>query len=511
MSSRIRPGVIVILDGFGIQPEGPSNAISLARTPRWDAACKKYPMTQLHAAGRYVGLPEGVAGNSEVGHLTLGSGRAVDQDLLRIQKKLSGGKLADSGEWKEFVQAATGNRGCTVHLIGLVSDGFVHSSLDQLHQLLHALKTAGVERVAVHAITDGRDSVPTSGCAAIRKVAGWLSELEIGAIQTVCGRFFAMDRDRRWDRTEKAFRLMVQGEGDAVYSDAVDYCAHAYEERYGDEFIPPAKARSYKGVHDGDVVFFFNYRADRMRQLTHAFLSSEFNHFSRRHLPALRASLTLTDYDETIVSRVLFPKEKQSLTLGEIMSAHGAQLRVAETEKYAHVTYFFSGGREEPFKDERRILVPSIREVRTYDERPEMSAAQITESVIDAMQKGKPALTVVNFANADMIAHTGNLPATIKAVETVDRCLGRVLDWVESNQGFALVTADHGNAEKMLADGGGPFPCHTTSLVPFLLVDTAGKGARLRPGSIADVAPTFLELQGVAAPKDMTGQSLIAD
>jgi 2,3-bisphosphoglycerate-independent phosphoglycerate mutase len=511
MNIRSRPGLIVILDGFGIAPEGPGNAVSLARTPRWDALLKKYSHTQLHAAGRFVGLPEGVSGNSEVGHLTLGAGRTVDQDLLRIQKQLAAGALEQSPVWKAFVQSTVAKRHRVVHLVGLVSDGFVHSSLDQLHSFLHALKSAGITQVALHAITDGRDSLPTNGRGVLARVQQWLETMELGSIQTVCGRFYAMDRDKRWERTEKAFRLMVYGDAEGVYGNAADHCERAYQNNLNDEFMPPAKSKTYRGMQDGDALFFFNYRADRMRQITQAFLSSEFNYFSRRHMPTFGDSMTLTDYDESVASRTLFPKPKIEETLGSVMASHGAQLRVAETEKYAHVTYFFSGGREEPFQNERRILVPSNRDVRTYDERPEMSAAQIVERSLDALEKDKPRLAVINFANPDMIGHTGNLPATVRAIETVDRCLGRVVDWVEANQAFALITSDHGNAEQMLSASGGPLPCHTAAMVPLVLVDSGGRTASLTSGSIADVAPTFLQLQGIPAPKSMTGRSLLSE
>jgi 2,3-bisphosphoglycerate-independent phosphoglycerate mutase len=509
MSSRLRTGLVVILDGFGIAPEGPGNAVALARTPRWDSLIKKYPYAELHAAGPFVGLPDGVAGNSEVGHLSLGAGRPVDQDLLRIQKALGRKALDTSPQWKEFLASAQAKSGSQVHLVGLISDGFVHSSLEQLMEMLLAFKAAGLRNLVLHAITDGRDSLPTASRAALAKVVRWLDEMGVGTVGTVCGRFYAMDRDKRWDRTEKAFRVMVQGDSEFVFSDPVRYCEESYEKRFTDEFVPPARSRSFRGIVDGDLVFFFNYRADRMRQITQAFLSSEFSHFSRKELPALKAALTLTDYDESLACPTLFPKEKVAKTLGEILSGHGPQLRIAETEKYAHVTYFFSGGREEPFAGERRILVPSNRDVRTYDERPEMSAAQITESALEALQKDKPVLGVINFANPDMIAHTGNLAATIRAVEAVDKCLGRIVDWVEANNAFAIITSDHGNAEQMISSEGGPLPCHTMSLVPCVVVDSTVKNMPLRSGSITDVAPTFLELQGLAVPKEMTSTSLL--
>jgi 2,3-bisphosphoglycerate-independent phosphoglycerate mutase len=471
---------LVILDGWGIAPAGPGNAVELAQTPVFDRLWRDYPHAQLAASGEAVGLPPGQMGNSEVGHLTIGSGRILLQDLVRVNKAIETGELFES----EILRGAF-ERGENVHVLGLVSQGGVHSHIDHLQALLRFAP----EKTWIHAFTDGRDVSPHS---AVHDLA----ELPVDRIATVTGRYFAMDRDKRWDRTERALRAIVDGEGEHA-ADPLAAVRASYDRGITDEFVEPV-------VIDGrprldpkrDTAIFFNFRPDRARQLS-------------EKLGELGVDLTtMTRYRDDFDFPVVFSEHVVEGVLADVLSAHGVrQLHAAETEKYAHVTYFLDGGREEPFAGEERILVDSPRDVPSYDHKPEMSALEVAERVVRAIEDEGYGFVVVNFANPDMVGHTGVIPAVVQAVETTDECLGRVVDAVERAGGVALVIADHGNAETLLQeDGISPYTAHTTNPVPMLLT---ARDARLRDGELADVAPTILELLGVDAPLEMTGTNLV--
>jgi 2,3-bisphosphoglycerate-independent phosphoglycerate mutase len=471
---------LVILDGWGIAPAGPGNAVELAETPVFDRLWHDFPHAQLAASGEAVGLPDGQMGNSEVGHLTIGSGRILFQDLVRVNRAIETRELFEN-------QALRGafERGENVHLLGLVSHGGVHSHVDHVRALLQFAP----EKTWIHAFTDGRDVSPQS---AVHDVA----ELPVDRIATVVGRYYAMDRDKRWDRTERALRAIVDGEGEHA-DDPVAAVQASYDSGVTDEFIEPVVIDGRPRLDPGrDTAIFFNFRPDRGRQLS-------------EKLGELGVDLTtMTRYRDDFEFPVAFPEHLVESVLAEVLSAHGVrQLHAAETEKYAHVTYFLDGGREEPFAGEERILVDSPRDVPSYDHKPEMSAPELAERVVRAIEEDGPGFVVVNFANPDMVGHTGEIPAVVRAVETTDQCLGRVVETVERAGGVALVIADHGNAETLLQeDGVSPHTAHTTNPVPVLLT---AQGARLRDGELADVAPTILALLGLEAPSEMTGKNLV--
>jgi 2,3-bisphosphoglycerate-independent phosphoglycerate mutase len=473
---------LVILDGWGIAPPGPGNAIELAETPVFDRLWRDYPHARLAASGEAVGLPEGQMGNSEVGHLTIGSGRVLDQDLMRVNRAIGSGDLLEN----EALRSAFA-RGESVHLLGLVSHGGVHSHIDHLQALLRFAP----EKTWIHAFTDGRDVSPTS---AVHDLA----ELPVDRIATVAGRYYAMDRDNRWDRTERALRAIVDGEGEHA-DDPVAAVQASYDRGITDEFIEPVVVDGRPRLDpEHDTAIFFNFRPDRARQLS-------------EKLGELGVDLTtMTRYREDFDFPVAFPEQDVENTLAEVLSAHGIrQLHSAETEKYAHVTYFLDGGREEPFPREERILVDSPRDVPSYDHKPEMSAREVAERVVRAIDDDGYGFVVVNFANPDMVGHTGDIPAVVQAVETADECLGRVVEAVERAGGVSLVIADHGNAETLLQeDGVSPHTAHTTNPVPVLLT---ARDAGLRDGELADVAPTILALLGLEAPSEMTGGNLVSD
>ncbi len=505
--------MLMILDGWGINPEAKGNAVAMAKTPVLDELFRRHPATRLSCAGEAVGLPAGVMGNSEVGHLNLGAGRVVFQDLMRINSAISDGTFFQNPAFLE-VMASVKQGGSTLHLMGLSSDSGVHSDLSHLYALLELAVRQGIEKVFVHVITDGRDSPPDSGIGYVRKIRAAIDRVGVGTIATICGRYYAMDRDKRWERNEKAYHLYTRGDG-IRETDPMKAVEAAYGRGETDEFIQPVALVNGAGdplgiMRDGDGVIFFNFRADRARQITRALTDSDFAEFRRDVFPRLCGFVCMSLYDETFTLPIAFPPVTMQNILGEVISRSGRkQLRIAETEKYAHVTYFFNGGEETAFPGEDRCLVPSPREVATYDLKPEMSAREVTRKLLNRMSSGEYALIVVNFANMDMVGHTGVLNAAIKACETVDTCVGEIIGKLKSMGGAALVTADHGNAEKMVDINGNPHTAHTLDPVPLILVDDSRNGERLREGVLGDIAPTILEIMGLEKPVEMTGRSLI--
>ncbi len=505
--------MLIILDGWGIGADEPTNAVMVAKTPFLDRLQSSYPSTQLRCSGQDVGLPAGIMGNSEVGHMNIGAGRVVYQDLMRIDKAIEDRSFFENGQLNAIMEKVAGGGGA-LHLMGLVSDGGVHSQLTHLLALLDMARTKGLFKVYVHAILDGRDTPPDSGVNYLQQVQDHIRAIGNGALASICGRYYAMDRDKRWDRVEKAYRLYTEGHG-RVESDAVAAVAAAYGRGETDEFIQPVAMDDGSGqplgtVADGDGIIFFNFRADRAREITRAFTEKGFDGFERRVVPDLAGYATMTLYDEGFDLPMAFGPVHLEMILGEVLSRQGLhQLRIAETEKYAHVTYFFNAGEETPFENEARCLIPSPRDVATYDLKPEMSAPQVAEEVIARLDAAKYDFIVLNFANMDMVGHTGVMAAAVKACETVDRCLEKVVHKLLEQDGVALVTADHGNSEKMAGPDGKPFTAHTTNPVRLLLVDNNRKTSRLREGRLGDIAPTLLELMGLEKPDQMTGQSLL--
>ena len=487
---------LVVLDGWGLAEPGPGNAISRAQTPVFDRLWERYPHTQLGASGRDVGLPDGQMGNSEVGHTNLGAGRVVLQDLVRIDEEIESGAFETNDVLAEACRRAQGS---ALHLLGLVSDGGVHSHIAHLQALIKMAWHQGVEHVHVHAFTDGRDVSPKSG-------AGFLEQLD--EVATVCGRYWAMDRDNRWDRTKRAYDAIVHGVGERA-DDAAEAVRESYEHDVTDEFVEPTVIGDPTAgrIGAGDVAIFFNFRPDRARQLTRALTEPDFDHFDRGADPPLPWFVQMTEYADDIRAPVAYRSEPLPDVLASVLAEHGIpQLHLAETEKYAHVTYFFDGGNEHRADAERWELVDSPRDVATYDERPQMSAEEITTRFEDSLEDGTR-FVVINFANPDMVGHTGSIPAAVEAVETVDRCLERVVAEVDRRGGVCLITADHGNAERMLKEDGSPDTAHTTNPVPLIATDAH---VRLRDGGrLADLAPTVLELLEVPAPRSMSGRSLL--
>jgi len=485
----VNGAVLVILDGWGIAPPGPGNAVELASTPVFDDLWARYPHTQLTAGGRAVGLPAGQMGNSEVGHLNLGAGAIVRQDLTRIDDAVADGSLASNA----VLQAAFAGFE-RVHLIGLVSDGGVHSSIEHLAALVRAAKAAGVGDVVVHAFTDGRDTLPTSGAGHLAAVDAW-DGCRVGS---VVGRYYAMDRDKRWERTQAALDLLLVGSAPHHAESGEGAVLAAYERGETDEFIIATTVGGEATIRPDDSVVAFNFRPDRMRQLT------------EKLAPQVARYTCLTEYDEDWDWPVAFPPERPTITLGSIVAMTGAkQIHVAETEKYPHVTYFFNGGEETPYDGERRELVPSPRDVPTYDHKPEMSAREAAAAFVAAWREDAPRFGIINFANPDMVGHTGVIPAAVAAIETVDACLGDVVQTVVALGGALIVTADHGNADNMLEPDGSPNTAHSLNPVPLIVVN-GPEGIALRDGGIlADVAPTILALLQIGQPPVMTGQSLI--
>jgi len=505
-----RPVVLCILDGWGERAETEANAIALARTPHWDRFVSECPHATLEASAEEVGLPAGQMGNSEVGHMNLGAGRIVVQDLPRIDAAAANGELANNTAFRALVESLR-IAGSTAHLMGLLSPGGVHSHQNHMVALARALCASGVP-VAVHAFLDGRDTPPRSADRFLEGFEAALAGLANLRIATIAGRYYAMDRDRRWDRTDRAYRAMVEGDGRHA-TDPITAIRNSHDRNIGDEFVEPLVIADYAGMCDGDGILMANFRADRVRQILSAIVEPEFDGFERRHVPSLSAALGMVEYSTELNAYLgaLFPSKPPTQTLGEIVSAAGLrQLRVAETEKYAHVTFFLNGGREAPFPGEERILVPSPK-VATYDLQPEMSAPEVTDRLVEAVESGRFDFIVVNFANTDMVGHSGKLGATIEAVEAVDTCLGRLADAVSRAGGAMLITADHGNAEFMTDPAtGDPHTAHSTNRVPCLLINGPPDRTQLRSGRLADVAPTVLELLDLPIPSEMTGRSLLS-
>ncbi len=510
------PGVaLVILDGWGIAPAGPGNAISLARTPVFDELWSGFPHTQLEASGQAVGLPEGQMGNSEVGHLNLGAGTVVKQDLARIDDSIADGTFF-ANEALRGACAAARESGGRLHLVGLVSSGGVHSSLEHLRACIRLATTERVPRIVLHALTDGRDTLPTSGPEYLAQGEAWLAEATAagvpGRVATVTGRYWGMDRDQRWDRIKRAYDAIVLAEGLAAGS-AHEAVKLAYGRDETDEFVQPTVIGDPEPVRDGDAVLTFNFRPDRMREIVRALGEPGFSEFDRRRPPRITLT-TMTRYQEEWEYPVAFPEARPETTIAAVLAARRErQLHAAETEKYAHVTYFFNGGEEQSYSGEERCLVPSPRDVPTYDLKPEMSAAEAAAAFSGKWREGAAAgnpfrFGIINFANPDMVGHTGSIPAATRAVETVDRCLGEVLEAVLGTGACAIVTADHGNADEMLTPDGTPQTAHSLNPVPFIVTVT---GAALDgEGVLADVTPTALALLGIEQPAAMTGRSLLA-
>jgi 2,3-bisphosphoglycerate-independent phosphoglycerate mutase len=489
-----------VLDGWGLAEPGPGNAVELADTPVFDELWETYPHSTLTTCGPAVGLPEGQMGNSEVGHLNLGAGAVVKQDLMRINEAIEDGSFFEN----EVLRAAC--RAPRLHLLGLVSKGGVHSGFEHLRACLELASREGVPDLVLHAFTDGRDTAPNSGAGYLAEVEGWLRELG-GRVATVSGRYYAMDRDRRWDRTKLAYDAIVHGRADRHADSGEAAVRAAYELGETDEFIKPTLVGTEGRVRNGDSVLFFNFRPDRARQLTRALAEPRFDEFDTGERLRI-AFATLTQYQEEWTYPVAFPPQRPETTLAATLAERGvSQLHVAETEKYAHVTYFFNGGDEEPQRGEERCLVDSPREVPTYDHKPEMSARAAAGAFVQQWSGGDYGFGIINFANPDMVGHTGVIPAAVEAVETADECLGRVVEAVHEKGGACVVTSDHGNADHMLEPDGSPNTAHSLNPVPILV--TADTGPMRDGGVLADVAPTVLDLLGQEQPRAMTGESLL--
>ncbi|WP_067620361.1 2,3-bisphosphoglycerate-independent phosphoglycerate mutase [Alicyclobacillus acidiphilus] len=505
------PVALIILDGFGLNETHEGNAVYLANTPNFDKLWETYPHTQLTASGEAVGLPEGQFGNSEVGHSNLGAGRVLYQDLTKITKAIRDGDFYQNDVLKRAMNAAIRN-GKTLHLCGLVSDGGVHSHIDHLLALLRMAAGLNVPNVVVHAFLDGRDTSPKTGAGFVQRVQSLMADLGVGVIGSVIGRYYAMDRDKRWERVSQAYNLMVHGEGEKS-SDLVASIEASYEADVTDEFVKPivhvdASGNPVGKVEDGDSLIFFNFRPDRAIQLSQAFTNDGFDGFDRGPRPPHVHFVSMTKYSDTVGGEIAYPPDSPHNTYGEVVANAGlTQLRIAETEKFPHVTFFFSGGREAEFPGEERILIPSPK-VATYDLKPEMSAFEVADAAAKRMRSGEIDTMILNFANPDMVGHTGSLEAAIKACEAVDTCLKTVLDAISEVDGVAIVTADHGNADVMyFPDTHEVCTTHTTNPVPCIVTS---KDVKLRSGGVlADLAPTMLDLLGVEQPTEMTGTSII--
>lgn len=501
---------LIIMDGFGINNDSYGNAIKEAGTPYFKELLEKYPNTQIGASGMDVGLPDGQMGNSEVGHLNMGAGRVVYQELTRITKSIKDGDFFSNEAMLKAVRSAKEN-GKKLHVYGLLSDGGVHSHIEHLEAIIKLAKAEGLDNVYVHCFLDGRDVPPKSGASFIRTLQEFMDKENFGEIATVTGRFYAMDRDNRWDRVEKAYNMLTQGLGEQV-DDAEAAVLRSYEENVTDEFVTP-KVVTKNGapvakIEQGDSIIFFNFRPDRAREITRAFIMKDFDAFERKSGFLAPVYVGMTQYDATFNDFLdtAFKPQRLNNTLGEVIAQNGLkQLRIAETEKYAHVTFFFNGGVEKPNENETRVLIPSPK-VATYDLKPEMSAYEVTDRAVEEIKSGNYDVVILNFANCDMVGHTGVFDAAVKAVKTVDECLKRVVEALCATGGEVIVTADHGNADKMYERDGSPFTAHTTNPVPLI---TVGADRTLREGgTLADVAPTLLKMMGVAQPAEMTGKAL---
>lgn len=507
--SRPKPVVLCIFDGFGHRGDAPDNAVSLANTPNLDRYYATCPHALLDASEENVGLPHGQMGNSEVGHMNLGAGRVVYQDLPMIDRAIASGEINKNPALLGFIEKLKASNGAC-HLMGLMSDGGVHAHQDHILALAKIISSQGIE-VKIHAFTDGRDVPPQSAKDYIGKLMRDIAQLKGVTLATICGRYYAMDRDKRWERVEKAYRLIVSAEGEKA-TDAQAAIEASYQNKVTDEFILPIAMNGYAGLQDNDGVLFANFRSDRAREILLALLDPAFDGFKREKTIRFAAALGMVEYSTKHNSfmQTLFPPKDIQETLGELVAKAGLrQLRIAETEKYPHVTFFFNGGREEPYEGEERILVPSPK-VATYDLKPEMSAIEVTDKLVDAINSGRFDLVVVNYANGDMVGHTGILPAAIKAVETLDACLGRLEEAVKKQGGVILLTADHGNCEMMNDDEThGPHTAHTLNLVPVMLINAPASAKAIHNGKLADVAPTLLSFLSLPQPSVMNGHSLI--
>jgi len=511
LTHNVRPFVLIVLDGWGLAAAGPHNAISQAHTPTFDRLYRRAAWTSLEASGEAVGLPTGQMGSSEVGHLNIGSGRVVYQDMVRISKSIRDGDFVHNPALQRAMQI-TQERSAALHLFGLLSDGGVHSLQDHLYALLDMAKAQNLSRVFVHACLDGRDTPPQSAVHYMTALKEAMQRRGIGAVATVMGRYYGMDRDQRWERTEKAYQAMVYGQGREA-TDAVEAIERSYSEGVTDEFVVPVVLCRTDGspvgpIQDGDVVVCFNFRADRVRQMTRALTERRFTGFPRPQRPEVHYTC-LTHYSPDFDLPVAFPPQSLDHILAEVFAQHGIHnLRVAETEKYAHVTYFFNGGVEAPYAGEDRLLIPSPK-VATYDLQPEMSANEITEAAVARLRARQVEAVILNFANADMVGHTGDFPATVRAIETLDACVGRLVEAVQDLGGWAVVTADHGNAEQMVDPvTNAPHTAHTLNPVPFILCDNTFHGTLRQGGALCDIAPTILGVMGLEKPAAMTGVDL---
>ena len=511
MSSVRVPALLVIMDGCGLAPAGPENAVSLAKRPFIDSLTKKYPHTTLGASGEDVGLPDGQMGNSEVGHLNIGAGRIVFQSLSLVNNAIKDGSFKQNEAIVAAMDKVKAN-GSTLHVMGLISNGGVHSEMGHAEALLEMAGERGLSRVRIDAFTDGRDVPTQSGAGFMHDLQAFCQKIseKYGndtAIATVAGRYYGMDRDNRWDREQLAYDAIVSGKGVSATSAEQGLRDYYAEDPRGDEFVKPFVLDA-TGVNDGDAVIFFNFRPDRAREMTRAMTQADFDGFERSKTPELADFVTMTEYDDSFDVHVAFPKTVPANVLADVLADNGLkQLHTAETEKYAHVTFFFNGGVEEPYKGEDRILVPSPK-VATYDLKPEMSAVEVTDKVCEAIRSEKYDFIILNYANCDMVGHTGVFPAVVKAVETVDSCVGRFVAAIKEVGGEVCITADHGNADKMMDYvNNQPFTKHTTNAVPFIVVSDRVKS--VKDGALCDIAPTLLTLAGLDIPKEMTGKNLV--
>ncbi len=504
--------MLMILDGVGLNDEEQGNAFKQAKTPNIDALINKYPNTHIETSGLAVGLPEGQMGNSEVGHMTIGSGRVIYQDLTLISKEIKSGEFNRNKAILTAIKNSK-DRCSNLHVMGLISDGGVHSHIEHLYAILKLAKSNGLENVYIHAFMDGRDTAPTSGIEYLKQLEDNTNEIGIGKIASIIGRYYAMDRDNRWDRVELAYRALTEGEG-TKFKTVQKAVENSYEAEEFDEFIKPIILVDEEGnptvtIKDNDSVIFLNFRPDRAREITRALTEESFDGFDRNYLPKNLTYVTMTEYDETLNNVIVaYTKKEIKNTLGEYLAKKDkTQVRIAETEKYAHVTFFFNGGVEKKYRGEDRYLVQSPK-VATYDLKPEMSALEITDKVIEVIDSKNHDLVIMNFANGDMVGHTGNLKKAIEAIELVDSCLGRIIEKIEEVNGSAIITADHGNVEQMIdLKTGETITSHTTFDVPMIIVDNNIKS--VKAGTLSDIAPTLLDIMGIKKPDEMTGESLI--
>ncbi|MEE9492804.1 MAG: 2,3-bisphosphoglycerate-independent phosphoglycerate mutase [Gammaproteobacteria bacterium] len=509
-SNNLQPMVLVILDGWGYRDEIENNAILGANTPVWDRTWAKYPHTLINTSGAAVGLPAGQMGNSEVGHMNLGSGRVVYQEFTRVSRSIKTGSFFSNATLTDPVDIAIAEDKA-VHILGLLSPGGVHSHEEHIHAMIQLAVERGAKKVYLHAFLDGRDTPPRSAASSLERLEEKLKEFGNGQIASIIGRYYAMDRDHRWPRIQAAYDLITQAKAEFEAPDALSALEMAYARDESDEFVLATRIVPVGGraitVEDGDVVIFMNYRSDRARQITRPFFEPDFEGFNREVIPKLGSFVSLTEYNSEFDVKVAFPAERLHNVFGEVLARHGVrQLRLAETEKYAHVTFFFNGGVEAPFEGEDRIMVPSPM-VATYDLQPEMNAEEVTKRLVDAIDSNDYGVIICNFANPDMVGHTGNYAAAVKAIETLDICLGHVLEALERSGGEVLITADHGNAEQMLdTETGQAFTAHTSNPVPLVYV---GRSAQLSKGALCDIAPSMLFLMGLEIPGEMTGTPLI--